>query len=78
MLNSLPKLCFSTSLRSDRTQKTGLAQHADHKDLEFKHEQTFPHQLSPQNDCAKQKREKKQKIKKERERKLNLTYSVVT
>lgn len=34
-------------------KKTGLVQHANHQDLEFKHEQaelSFPHQLSPQND----------------------------
>jgi len=31
VLISPPKLCFSTSLRSYRTQKTGLAQHANHQ-----------------------------------------------
>lgn len=62
MLNSLPKLCFSTSLRSDRTQKTGLAQHANHQDLQFKHEQTelsISHKLSPQNDTEQNEKERK-------------------
>lgn len=50
---SLPKLCFSTSLRSHRTQKTGLAQHANHQAFRT---QTWT--LTPQNDPEKQKRQR--------------------
>lgn len=55
MLNSLLKLFFYLSQirQNTHTKKTGLVQHANHQDLEFKHEQaelSFPHQLSPQND----------------------------